>query len=205
MSDDPTHPEERRIYPFREDSELLRRVAAVGPGLLVLELGCGEGRAALIAARSGARVVATDLNPYALRRLAARVRHEQLPLACVRTDLFAGLRRFDRILVNPPYLPTSAGTRDPDRWVNLALDGGPDGAQFTLRLLREVRGHLRPHGILYLVVSSRQALAPIAEAKARWTKDGGTARTLGGREFERERLELWELQAPAADQVSRST
>ena len=111
------------VYPPREDTLLILPFAEVAPGALFLEVGCGVGLAALTAARRGARVVATDVNPHALRHLRARARAEGLDLTPVRTDLARGLGRFDRLLSNPPYLPTRPEERDPDRWHNLALDG----------------------------------------------------------------------------------
>ncbi len=182
-----------RVYPFREDSELLFSYAEPGPGRWLLELGCGEGRVALAAARSGARVVASDLNPWALRRVAALARRERLSLIPVRTDLFRGLRKFDRVLVNPPYLPTNPESREGDSWANLALDGGPDGSAVARRFVRELPHHLLPGGAGYLIVSSEQSAESRTELFAHWTRLGGPPKVVGERVLEGERLEVWEL------------
>jgi len=48
--------------------DFLRRLARVVPGGEVLDIGCGEGRHAVAAARLGFRVTAIDYEPLALRR-----------------------------------------------------------------------------------------------------------------------------------------
>jgi release factor glutamine methyltransferase len=181
------------VYPPREDSELLVPYAERTGGLSVLEVGTGSGVASLAAARAGAHVVATDLNPEALRFVRDAARREGLTLDAVRTDLAAGLRRFDVVLANPPYLPTTPAQRDPDRWHNLALDGGTDGWATTARLLRDLPNHLTPNGEAYLVVSSRQHPRGRSAVLALWRDAGGERSVVGQRTIGRERLYLWRL------------
>lgn len=181
------------VYPAREDTLLLVPFARAGPGRTVLDLGTGNGRLALEAARSGSRVVATDLNPHALRALRARAGPALGRLELVRTDLARGLGRFDRVLANPPYLPTSAGERDPDRWTNLALDGGPDGCRVLRRILRALPAHLRPRGAAYVLVSSVQRPGPLGRAVATWRARGGTVRRVARRDLEGEVLSVLRL------------
>lgn len=84
---------------------LLRRLDeadAVGPGAAVLDVGCGWGPIARFAAERGASVVAVDDDLAAVRSCAANV-----PAASVvhrdASRPAAGDRRFDRVLVNPPF------------------------------------------------------------------------------------------------------
>jgi release factor glutamine methyltransferase len=180
------------VYPAREDSRLLARFARPRRGDLVLEIGCGRGLASLAAARHGARlVVATDLNPAALRAVYRRARAEELPLEVLRTDLAAGLRRFDLILSNPPYLPTAGSERDTDPWVDLALDGGPDGCRVTARLLRTLPGHLAEGGRAYVLVSSLQSRARLGDLRRRWIREGGACRTCARERWGKETLSIW--------------
>lgn len=181
------------VYPAREDTLLLLPFARAGPARTVLDLGTGNGRLALEAAGSGSRVVATDLNLHALQALRARAGPALDRLELVRTDLARGLGRFDRVLANPPYLPTLAGERDPDRWANLALDGGPDGCRVLRRILRALPGHLRPHGSAYVLVSSVQRPGPLGRAIEAWRARGGTVRRVARRQLEGEVLSVLRL------------
>ena len=167
------------------------------PGTRFLEVGAGSGLASLAAARCGARVVATDLNPHALLRLGALARAEGLDVSPVRTDLAHGLGQFDRVLSNPPYLPTRPDERDPDPWQNLALDGGPDGCRVLARLLEDLDQHLLPDGNAFVVVSSRQDPGALERVRHRWTSRGGTVETADSRALEGERLEVWRLRLGA--------
>ena len=190
-------PSNDSVYPVREDTFLLLPFARSAKGLRLLEVGCGTGRAALDAARAGARVVATDLNPAAVRSVRAAAKTERLDVAVVRADLARGLGRFDRVLVNPPYLPTRPSERDPDRWHNLALDGGPDGARVTRRIARLLPGLLTPNGRAYLVVSSRQDPEALRRIRERWVRAGGSVKSVASRDLPGERLEVWELRLAA--------
>jgi release factor glutamine methyltransferase len=181
------------VYPPREDSFLLLPFAEVAPGTKVAEVGAGAGLVALAAARAGARVVATDRNPTALRMLRANARSEGLDVTAVRTDLLRGLGRFDRVLANPPYLPTRPEERDPDRWINLALDGGPDGCRVMARLVRDLVDHLAPHGRAFVVVSSVQDAGALTEILTGWAAQGGSHCVVASRALEGERLDVLEF------------
>jgi HemK-related putative methylase len=187
---------ERSIYPPREDTFLLAPFAEGCGGMTVLEIGTGNGTIAESAAKAGARVVATDLNPRALERLRARTLRSKYSLSVVRTDLAAGLRTFQRILSNPPYLPTPPGARDPDPWANLALDGGPDGCSVMARLVATLPEHLEPGGVAFLLESSRQSPARRADLRAGWTALGGTVRPVAERALEDEVLSVSAWTAP---------
>ncbi len=178
------------VYPAREDSQLLVPFARVPRGTSLLEIGAGSGIAALTAARCGARVVATDLNPHALQRLRRASTTEGLDLETVRTDLARGLGRFDRILANPPYLPTRLGERDPDRWHNLALDGGPEGTTTTDRIVEQLSEHLAPDASAYLVGSSLQDPRAMQRIVDRWCARGGREEVVASRRIVGERLEV---------------
>jgi release factor glutamine methyltransferase len=185
-------PDGASFYPPREDTALLLPFARVPPGTDVLEIGTGSGVLALAAARSGGRVVATDLHRPALLRLRRLAAAESLPVTPVRTDLARGLGSFDRILANPPYLPTLPSERDPDPGHNLALDGGPDGLAVTRPLVRALPDHLRAGGHAYLVVSSLQDADRLARLRTGWAVHGRVD-DVDERRFEGETLTVWRL------------
>jgi len=139
------------VYPPAEDTHLLLAASLkeVAPEDAVLEIGCGSGIISKALRHRARWVVATDVNPAALRRL----RREGVEV--LRADLFAGIRgRFDLVLFNPPYLPTEedevlAG------WINFAFDGGKTGRETIGRFLEGLRDRLVPErGRALLVVSS---------------------------------------------------
>jgi HemK-related putative methylase len=180
-----------QFYPPREDTFLLLPFAGVDAGSSFLDIGTGSGLLALAAARRGARVVATDLNPGALLRLAAIGRAERLDLQVVRTDLARGLGRFDRVLANPPYLPTRPSERDPDRWHNLALDGGPDGCATTARVVASLAEHLRPNGSGFVLASTVQSPRRLRAIWDAWRGQGGVVRRVASQVLEGERIEVY--------------
>jgi release factor glutamine methyltransferase len=111
----------------------------------------------ILAAKAGARVVATDINPVALE--CARdnaVEHGVAGSIDFRLgDLFGPVRgeSFDLLVFNPPYLPSEDGERSSDP-VELAWDGGKDGRKVLDRFLREFPHHLKPEGRAFFVQSS---------------------------------------------------
>lgn len=139
-----------QVYPPAEDSALLLRAALreVRPTDRVLEVGTGSGYVAVGLTNRAASVVATDINPHAVRCTRAR------GVAAVRTDLVSGLSGpFDLIIFNPPYLPTLPRERIDD-WLEYALDGGPTGRAVIERFVTDAGRVLSPFGRILLLVSS---------------------------------------------------
>jgi release factor glutamine methyltransferase len=156
------------VYRPAEDTFLLAKAVqqSVRPGQAFLEVGCGAGLVSLVAARAGAQVTATDLNPRAVELVQHNARENGLKVRAVQTDLLGGVAGpFDAVAFNPPYLPTA-----PEEYVpgplNLAFDGGPDGNATVLRFAAQV-GALRPLPATVLVVhSSLSDPAPLERAMA---------------------------------------
>jgi release factor glutamine methyltransferase len=139
-----------QVYEPAEDTFLLRdaALAEVRPDDRVLEVGCGSGAVSASLIDRAASVVATDINPHAVR--AGRERGVET----VRTDLLAGVRGpFDLVLFNPPYLPTQPEERIDD-WLEYALDGGPTGRETIERFAADAGRVLAPFGRILLLVSS---------------------------------------------------
>ena len=137
------------VYPPSEDTYLLRRTAVeeARPDDTALEVGTGNGVVAKALKQHVDRVVATDINPSAVRKT-----HER-GVPAVRTDLVAGIDAdFDLVVFNPPYLPSTDDT--PDDAMSQALGGGETGRETAERFLDEVRRVLAPEGRVLLVTSS---------------------------------------------------
>lgn len=84
----------------------------------LLELGAGSGLIAFYAAKRGAKVTATDINPEAIIGLEHNKQQLQLPIEIVTSDLFDELpaRTFDYIIINPPYYPKNPTTNAEKAW-----------------------------------------------------------------------------------------
>lgn len=138
------------IYLPREDTYLLLEaaLAEARPEDIALEIGCGSGLISRELAKRVSFLLATDINPHAVR--AAR----EEGIEVVRADLFSGLKgKFDLILFNPPYLPTSPEERA-EGWINYALDGGEDGRWTIGRFISALPHMLRPGGRAMILISS---------------------------------------------------
>lgn len=136
---------------------LLARHLDVRDGETVLELGAGVGIAAILAARRGARVIATDIVPASASCTLANA-HLNGVAGRVEArigDLFAPVEglRFDLIATNPPQMPTPPG-RDHDDPRARADNGGPDGWVLLDRILAEAPAHLVPGGRLTFTLFS---------------------------------------------------
>jgi len=154
------------VYEPAEDSFLLADAALkeAKTGMCILEIGTGSGfvSAVLLANLKDVRLVATEINPHASR--CAKINAVEV----IRTDLFKGLKprspetRFDLILFNPPYLPTSKEEKVPS-WLNYAFDGGTSGRETLDRFLGEVRDYLKPRGEILVLISSITGLDAVKE------------------------------------------
>ena len=150
------------VYQPAEDTYLLLR-AALAEALqddLALEIGCGSGFISQELSLKVGRLVATDINPHAVRAAKAR------GIEVIRADLFQGIKgKFDLILFNSPYLPTEPEERT-GQWIDYALDGGESGRQAVDRFLKDLAGHLRLAGRALLLISSLTGLTEVQETAA---------------------------------------
>jgi HemK-related putative methylase len=121
----------------------------VPPSTRVLDLGTGSGIGAIFAARRAACVVATDINPEAVRcaQINAIAHHLEDKIETCTGDLFApiGDEAFDLILFNPPFYRDRARNLEDAAWRS------PDVFD---RFLRELPDHLTENGRALVVLSS---------------------------------------------------
>ncbi len=138
------------VYQPHDDTFMLARAvkAHVGPGRRFLEVGCGAGIVAMTAARQGADVVATDINPDAVALCRRNAERNGLRVAAVEADLLHAAadaldgpdplhHPFDVVAFNPPYLPTSEDEKV-QGMLNHAFDGGPDGNRVVLEFAQQI-------------------------------------------------------------------
>ncbi|MFN3485965.1 MAG: methyltransferase [Planctomycetota bacterium] len=129
--------------PGPSSQELARYLFSV-KGKSVLDLGCGTGIFALVAARLGARDVwATDVSSAAVETTRRNAARNGLEVHVKQGDLFEPVRgrRFDVIVTNPPQTPAPPEARGPKF-------GGEDGLRYFRTILREAPRHLDDGGQL---------------------------------------------------------
>lgn len=185
---------ETEVYQPAEDSRLLLEAAVehVGGDHDVLEVGTGSGFIAVrLAVETGARVVASDVNPHACRAARERAREAEVDVDVARGDLTAPFAAdaFDRVLFNPPYLPADPDAARDD-WMERALSGGADGRRVVEPFLDDVGRVLRPGGRVLLVVSS---LTDVEAVAAHAADRGLAARTVREENHPFERLAVLAL------------
>ncbi|WP_404313004.1 methyltransferase [Agrococcus terreus] len=135
-----------------------------GPGARLLDLGCGTGAIAALAAHRapGTRVTAIDADARAVANARAN-----LPGALVlqAADLAAlpADARFDAVAANLPYVPTAELAHLPrdarDHEPALALDGGADGLAPLRALAPQIAARLVPGGVVVTEVAPPQVAA----------------------------------------------
>ena len=148
------------VYKPAEDSWLLARSLPPLPGT-VLEIGTGTGLVAISLALSGSKVTAIDINSKAIDLAKNNAKSNNVSIEFLLGDQFEPIsnRKFDNIVCNPPYLPKSS-TEYNDQALELAVEGGPTGAEFTIKLVEQAPKHLKENGSLILLISSRMGELP---------------------------------------------
>lgn len=150
---------QEEVYQPAEDTFLLLKAALVEARQedRAIEIGCGRALISRGVAPKVRSILATDINPHAVRFA------REYGLEAVRADLFRGIEaRFDLVIFNPPYLPTSERERI-EGWLNYALDGGTTGRDVISRFLKDLKKHLSPTGRALLLVSSVTGLDEVKE------------------------------------------
>jgi release factor glutamine methyltransferase len=115
----------------------------------VLEIGAGLGLAAVLAAKAGARVVATDVIPEAVEAIRLNALMNGVSVDARLGDCYLPVagERFDLIGTNPPQMPTPPGREREDSEA-AADNGGLDGWEILDRVIGAAPGHLEPGGRL---------------------------------------------------------
>jgi HemK-related putative methylase len=154
------------VQPPKAGSLFFCRHLAVSPGERVLEIGAGLGLAAVLAARAGARVVATDVVPQAVDAIRANAALNGVTVDARVGDCYAPVagERFDLICTNPPQMPTPPG-REREDAVAAADNGGLDGWALIDRVISGAAPHLGPRGRLvfsiFAFLGRKQAFAKL--------------------------------------------
>lgn len=148
-----THPE---VYAPAEDSFLLADNLDITRIDQVLEIGTGTGFIAIAASKKAGKVIATDINDNAINcAIKNAVTNKAYNIELRKGYLFEPVdgEKFDVILFNAPYLPTSEDEKL-DEELNAAFDGGLKGRDIIDRFIEQVKDYLNEEGRVQLVQSS---------------------------------------------------
>lgn len=170
------HVDEGVFVPRRRSELLVREAVAhlaapersgrsgAGPAVVAdLCCGCGAIGVAIAAAVPGVDVVATDLDPVAVRCAVRNL--TAVGGTAVVGDLFEPLPpalrgRVDVLVANAPYVPTDAIVLMPpearDHEPTVALDGGADGTDILRRVIAGAPDWLAPDGMVLVEVGRSQ-------------------------------------------------
>jgi release factor glutamine methyltransferase len=84
----------------------------------VLELGAGSGLISIYCARQNAKVTASDINPTAIKNIIKNAELNNVKLDVIESDMFdrIEIRKFDYIIINPPYFPKNPKNEEELAW-----------------------------------------------------------------------------------------
>jgi len=114
-----------------------------------LELGAGSGLISIYAAKNGATVTATDINPVAIACLRRNCDQNKVKPEIILSDLFANIpaQSFDIIAINPPYYKKQPQTMADHAWYC-----GENGEYFE-QLFIKLGKYIHKNSIVLMVLS----------------------------------------------------
>jgi len=147
------------VYEPAEDTFLVadKLDQVIVEGDTVLDIGTGCGILGVIASKKARKVVATDVNPYAVEcaRQNAKANKAASKMEVRLGDLFESVsktEKFDVILFNAPYLPSK--TEEKRTWIGQAWAGGRAGRQTIDSFIADAPNYLKENGRIVLVQST---------------------------------------------------
>lgn len=154
VSDTPDYFGNDRVwYPLADESLLLASLIPNCAGQRVLDIGCGSGILSLAAAANGARsVLAIDLSPRAVAFTTFNALlngHSNVRAEVIGLDQLSDPRPFDRILLNPPFVPVPDDTA-----YMLSGYGGRDGLMLPHLLFQRLTAMSHPQTAINVISMS---------------------------------------------------
>lgn len=131
----------KMLMDFVEEQDLI--------GSTFLELGCGTGAVSTLAAKKGAEVTASDINPSAVKNADLNAKANGVQLHAVKSDLFDKIapHLFDCIMINPPYYP-----KKPQNDAEYAWFCGEDFDYFK-RCFAQLHSYMHHNSFVYMILS----------------------------------------------------
>jgi len=129
-------------YQPSEDTFFLADNIENEKGFSALDIGTGSGFLAKLLSKNFSFVVATDLSFSVLVNQSYKMENV---ICCNAADVLD--YKFDLIVCNMPYLAT-------DEIIDIATDGGIDGLEVPIKIIKSVKLCLKDHGRFLFITSS---------------------------------------------------
>jgi len=189
---------DEKVYEPAEDAFLLAENLKVEENEVVLDVGTGCGIFAVLVAKKAKKVVATDINPYAIKcaKKNAKMNGVEEKIEFRLGNLFQPIRpdeTFSLILFNAPYLPSEP--YEERSWIGRAWAGGPSGRKVIDRFIKNAPKFLTVDGRILIVQSS---LSDIDKTLDKFEETGLKARVVAEVKFPFERIVLIEAKRASA-------
>ena len=186
---------DEKVYEPAEDTFLLAENLKVKEKEVVLDMGTGCGILGVLATEKAKKVVATDINPYAIKcaEKNAKTNRVEGKIEFRLGDLFQPIRpdeTFGLVLFNAPYLPSEP--YEERSWIRRAWAGGPSGREVIDRFITDALEFLKADGKILLVQSS---LSDIDKTMERFDETGLKARIVAEVKFPFEKIALIEARS----------
>ncbi|HLE07556.1 MAG TPA: HemK2/MTQ2 family protein methyltransferase [archaeon] len=147
------------VYEPREDSFLLaeafEKEIKTKKYKNILDLGCGSGLLAIIAAKKGCKVTAADIEKKTLECAEKNAAENSAEISFVLSDLSQNVSgKFDMIVFNPPYLPEKISA-DARVWA------AGENSELIIRAISSLKDSLESDGKFLMVASSLSGIEEI--------------------------------------------
>jgi len=118
-------------------------------GKKFLELGCGTGFISCLAAKKGALVLASDINPKAIENTSMNANLNNLSVETVLSDLFVSIHKqsFDLIIINPPYYPKQPKNLEEQAWYC------GENFEYFDKLFSSIQSYIHTNSDVYMILS----------------------------------------------------
>ena len=134
------------MYLPSNDTNFLANTVSRYHGIFALEIGTSNGVILRELSKNFRVVIGTDIDLYSLKYVLMISRNERV-ICCDAASALQNIK-FDLIVSNPPYLPSTINH------VDKTVDGGPTGIEVSIHFLTSALDKLTGNGKILLLVSN---------------------------------------------------